>query len=228
MIQYLKAFVHLIFPHVCASCQLPLGKYERHLCTTCTLNLPLTGFHNISDNGVEKSFWGRIPIQQATAWWFFEKGSSAQQIIHHIKYHAEKELAVYMGKLFGHDLLNTPFAHCDVIVPVPLHENKMLKRGYNQAQLIAQGISQITNIPIVNNALLRLENTKSQTRQNRIDRWENIKNAFVLHDEYAVKNKHVLIVDDVLTTGATIEAVGNQLLQACSKISVATLAWAPL
>lgn len=180
----------------------------------------------IENNPVEKIFEGRIQIEFATALLYFSKGEKTQHLLHHIKYNDRKQLAIFLGNLFGERLKQRhQEIQFDAIVPIPLHPKKQQLRGYNQSTYIAKGIATILEIPILENVVIRNSNTDTQTRKNRIERWENISSAFSLKPNCNLENKHILIVDDVLTTGATLEACAQTLKSKQNlKISIATIA----
>ena len=227
----LKAFLdlfNLFFPRKCNHCGNNLDKTESEICKRCLFEIPKTNFHTDIENPVNKTFWGRVNIEQATSAFYFTKKSILQNLLHHIKYHGKKELAAELGKYLGNELATVKsYRTCDVIVPVPLHPAKKKKRGYNQSEWIAKGISGKMNIPVNTVALKRHVNSKSQTKKNRAERWENVHAAFSVQTNEEFPYKHVLLVDDVITTGATLEACAAQLLDNLNvKVSIASLAYA--
>lgn len=179
------------------------------------------------NNPVEKLFWGRLPITIGTAQYYFTKESMMQRLMHQVKYRGNKELGIYLGKLMGASLLESNrFQDLEALVPLPLHAAKEKRRGYNQAALLAEGISSVLNLPVLNTAIIRTDDTESQTKKNRIQRWLNMENRFRVADADAISNKHLLLIDDVVTTGATLEACGRELLvTAGTRLSVATLCY---
>jgi ComF family protein len=221
-------FLELIFPTLCVTCGNRLVIQERFLCIDCWLDLPVSNFHLHSGNKVEQLFWGRVKIEFATAYFSFNKGSNYQHLIHFIKYKGMKELGFETGRRFGISLLkSTDFCSVDYIVPVPLHPKKEKKRGYNQSEWIAKGISEAMKIPISVDNLQRNLHTSTQTRKNRFERWENVENIFESTRPEEFEGKHILLVDDVVTTGSTLESCALQLLQIKNvKVSIATLAFA--
>ncbi len=225
---YLNDFVSLIFPHICLSCNCTLVENERTICTYCLYKLPQTNFHLQNDNPIEKIFWGRTNVHSAAAFYSFSKGGNVQQLIHNLKYKGMQELGVELGRLYGFELIGAPrFSAIDVIVPVPLHPTKKSKRGYNQSELIAEGLSLSMKKPSDFRLLIRNKNTDTQTKNTRFNRWKNVDTIFSLRDTEQYKSKHILVVDDVITTGATLESCINTLLQIEGvKVSVATIAWA--
>jgi ComF family protein len=227
----LKAFsdlFNLFFPRKCNHCGNNLDKTESEICKKCLFEIPKTNFHADTENPVNKTFWGRVNIEQATSAFYFTKKSILQNLLHHIKYHNKKELAAELGKYLGNELSTVEnYQTCDVIIPVPLHPIKRKKRGYNQSEWIAKGISEKMNIPVNTAVLKRHVNSKSQTKKNRAERWENVRAAFSVQTSKDFPYKHVLLVDDVITTGATLEACAAQLLENLSiKVSIASLAYA--
>jgi ComF family protein len=189
--------------------------------------LPATGFFEHEHNPAEKMFYGRLPVQSAAAAYFFTKDSLIQKLIFELKYKNNKAAGIYLGKLTGHLLLSSPrFQPIDALIPVPLHPSKKRKRGYNQAELICQGMAAIIQKPILTQTVIRSHSTGTQTRQDRIHRWQNMENVFRVMDETAIAGKHILLVDDVITTGATLEACGREILQVTNtQLSIAAVAY---
>ena len=188
--------------------------------------LPRTGFEKYTNNAVEKFFYGRIPLQHAFSWLYFNKGSLVQHIIHQFKYRDNKALGIYAGQLMGEAMQQNHWhQQVDAVVPLPLNKKKLLKRGYNQAALLSEGLAAVLNKPVEAVAVVRTKFTETQTRKTRMQRWNNVEDVFDLEDTHSLQNKHVLLVDDVVTTGATLEACGQKLLQVPGlTLSVATLA----
>jgi len=219
-------FIDLIFPDLCVVCGNNLQRNEHQLCLSCLVDIPRTNYHLIEGNPVEKRFWGKVPVCRATSYFFFQKGSSFQKLLHILKYNGNKEIGVIMGKYAALDLLETPdFATVDLIIPVPLHPKKFKSRGYNQSEWIGKGIAMILNIPQDTSTLVRVKENPSQTKKSVYERFENTEDIFKLSDSTILAGKHVLLVDDVLTTGSTLEACILALLETEGiKISVFTLA----
>lgn len=217
----------LLFPNLCCGCGTSLYAGESQLCSSCLYHLPYTDHHLHKENRVARQFWGRIPCQAAMAMLFFRKEGNVQQIIHHLKYGNRPELGVKLGQLLGERLLlSSYYQHIDLLVPVPLHKKRERQRGYNQSAGIAQGIAKVMQLPMSNSHLLRKVSTDSQTKKGRSLRFENMSKAFEVRDEEALQGKHILLVDDVLTTGATLEACGLELLKCgVDTVSFATLAF---
>ncbi len=219
------SLLHMVFPHVCNGCGSDLVSEHNKLCLMCHESLPPTSFHLHNNNPVEKLFWGRVPVNAATAQYYFSKGSLVQDLMHRFKYKGDKELGLFLGRLMGYQLRETNrFNNIDILVPLPLFPAKEKRRGYNQATLLCEGIAEVWNKPVLKGALTRITYTESQTKKNRIERWQNMEGRFQLIDDAAIKGKHILLVDDVVTTGATLEACGNEILKAESvTLSIATL-----
>ena len=219
-------FIDLMFPNLCVVCGNNLQKNEHQLCLSCLVDIPRTNYHLIEENPIEKRFWGKVPVYRATSYFFFQKGSSFQKLLHILKYKGNKEIGEIMGKYAAVDLLDTPdFASIDLIIPVPLHPKKQKLRGYNQSEWIGKGISIILNKPQDTSTLIRVKENPSQTRKSVYERFENTEGIFKLSDSTILEGKHVLLVDDVLTTGSTLEACIRALLETEEiKISVFTLA----
>jgi ComF family protein len=219
-------FINLLFPDVCVVCGNALQKNEHQLCLSCLHDIPKTNYHLMPDNPIEKRFWGKVPVEQATAYFFFQKGSSFQKLLHILKYKGNKEIGELMGKYAAIDLLDAPgYETVDLIIPVPLHPRKFKSRGYNQSEWIGKGLSLILNKPMDITTLLRVRENASQTTKTVFERYENTEGIFELSDKTVLEGKHVLLVDDVLTTGSTLEACIRALLETDGiKISIFTLA----
>jgi len=218
-------FINLFFPRICEACDDTLLRNEHFICTKCRYELPRTNYHNDTENEVVQMFWGRVLINHATAYLHFQKGGNVQKLLHKLKYKGQKEIGYELGKMIGLDLLNSPFTDTEVIIPVPLHKSKLRIRGYNQSELIADGIAAVTGKPVNVETLYKNKANPTQTRRHRYDRWLNAEGLFALKDPQSIANKHILLVDDVVTTGATLEACAAVLLQAENvKISIVTIA----
>lgn len=222
---HLEGLLNIVYPQFCAACGNVLYSNENVLCLNCYTELPRTRFHAVPDNDVARIFWGRIPVSNATAFMFFTGNSRYRQVLHELKYHGQQHIGLEMGKVFGLELTGTGFANADVIIPVPLHASKQIKRGYNQSELIAKGISAALNIPLEPGLMRRISATPTQTKKTRYERWENVNRRFAVVHQHLLVNKHVLLVDDVITTGATLESCAMQLLQTEGvSVSIAALA----
>ncbi len=220
-----NSFVQLFYPRVCAGCGNNLLTGEEFICLNCYDVLQPTSFNLHKENRFYNNMVARIPIEEASAMYYFSKGGRIQRILHEIKYSGNKSLAVYMGNLIGKkNVREDAFKDIDVIVPVPLHPKKEAKRGYNQCVLICKGIGEAMDKPMVVDGLKRVIFTSTQTHKTRVDRWENVKDAFQVDNVNSLKGKHILLFDDVMTTGATLEASARTLLQIEGvKLSLATM-----
>ncbi len=217
----------ILFPRVCFGCNATMVNNERYLCTVCRHKLPLTNFHRVQENPIEKIFYGRVPVKAATSFLFFEKNGIVQELIHQLKYRNQEEIGAFLGDWMGPELSKHPvFNTIDVVIPVPLHKNKFKKRGYNQVTLFAKHLAKHLNATYVNNVLLKTSKTKTQTLKNRLSRWLNTQEVYELSSAVKLENKHILLVDDIITTGATLESCATTVLQAknCT-ISIATMAY---
>ncbi len=217
--------LHLVFPHVCEGCGSDLLDEGNLMCLHCLAALPQTAFHAHSHNPIEKLFWGRLPIAQATSQYYYTKESLMQRLIHNFKYKGNKELGFYLGSLMGQQLAQTNrFLSIDALIPLPLFPSKEKRRGFNQSAVICEGIAQHLQKPVWKDVLIRTSYTETQTRKNRVDRWKNIEGRFELINKEKIEGKHILLVDDIITTGATLEAGGRELQSAGnSQLSIATL-----
>ncbi len=225
---YLEDFISLIFPHLCLACGDSLRKGEETICLSCQYFLPKTGFHLDAENPIQKIFWGRVKVTHASAYYYFRKGSKVQHLIHQLKYNGRQEVGVKIGNWYGKELSRVnAYRSIDLILPVPLHPRKEKLRGYNQSDCIATGLSSGMDIPWSREVLERSTFSETQTKKSRMDRWQNVGEIFRIAQAEDIRNKHVLLVDDVLTTGSTLEACAQVLLDAgCPKVSIVTLAWA--
>jgi len=228
MNQLIYDLLNFFFPVYCPVCGTPMSVRKLVLCLPCELKMPLAGYASNPENPVAQLFWGRTKIEAATSFFRFEKGSKYQKLLHLLKYKGEKNVGVFLGKLLGTELKETPFGQCDYIVPVPLHPKKMRKRGYNQSEIIATGLSSILEIPVITNILYRTSFTGTQTKKTRFERFLNVEHVFTLNEQGIRKeNCSILLIDDVVTTGSTLEACVETLLQKEGvKVYVATVACA--
>ncbi|KAA9332968.1 ComF family protein [Hymenobacter busanensis] len=226
----LSDFVSLIFPHTCLACQQPLARGETHICTGCRTQLPYTDYHRLSptDNPLLRRFWGRVPVHYALSYLRFLRRGRVQHLLHQLKYQGQREVGSALGLMYGQELADSELVTgIDLIVPVPLHPRKLAKRGYNQSDSFAEGLAQSLQVPWSATGLHRTSYTVSQTRKTRAERWENVADVFGVSKPDTVQGQHVLVVDDVLTTGATLEACAIKLLDAgAAKVSIATIACA--
>ncbi|HOA38348.1 MAG TPA: ComF family protein [Flavihumibacter sp.] len=202
----------LIYPHCCTACGTNNLPAADGICSYCLQHLPLTGFMQQPDNPVARVFWGRLSLENATALVWFQKHSAVQQIMHGIKYQARKDAAFQIGRWMGHQLQDCSWLQqIDYLVPLPLHKNRLLTRGYNQAACICEGIARVCDLPILSTVAQRSSATVTQTQQHRKARWENMKQVFSINPDLPLNYKHLLLVDDVITTGASLDALGQQL-----------------
>lgn len=220
--------LNLFFPNLCLICNKTLNADEKQICIRCILDIPRTNYHLRSDNPVEKRFWGKAQVHRATSFYFFQKGSAFQKLIHQLKYKGNTEVGIIIGKHAAVDLMESGFfTDIDYLIPVPLHPKKLASRGYNQCDLIAQGISAITHIPINNDTLKRIKENCTQTKKTIFERFENTQDIFVLSNKNTLQQKHILLIDDVLTTGSTLEACINEIHKSEGvKVSIFTIALA--
>lgn len=225
---FFNDFISLFYPRACMACGKNLMRYENCICTFCLYHLPRTNFHGEKENPVTKLFWGKINIEAAAACFYFYKKGKVQQLMHQLKYKGHKEIGSFIGRLYGKELLQIPaFNSVNYIIPVPLHPKKEKIRGYNQSEMFALGLSESMKVPVDTHSLIKSTSTETQTKKSRFSRWENVKEVFTLQNTERFKNKHILLVDDVITTGATIESCVIKLQQSEGiKISIASMAYA--
>ncbi|MBA4196901.1 MAG: ComF family protein [Chitinophaga sp.] len=224
---YIKDFTHLIFPHHCEGCGTDVLNDEDLLCAKCLHELPVTNYFSSHGNPVEKIFYGRCKIESAASAFYFTKDSLLQHLLVQLKYKSNKEVGYFLGKLAGLQMQQSNrFKNIDALVPLPLNPKKESKRGYNQAAIICDGMAEVLQIPVLNNAVERVLFTETQTKQDRIHRWQNMENVFAIKDLTGMQGNHILLVDDVVTTGATLEACANAILKNKNvKVSIATVAY---
>ncbi|NOU46488.1 MAG: ComF family protein [Bacteroidales bacterium] len=218
----------LLYPQVCAACGTLLYSHEETVCLSCRVLLPKTGYEKEESNPVSRVFWGRIPFNAVSACYFFSKQGKIQHLIHELKYKKNTDAGLFLGKEIAKELIQSPlYQNIDCIVPVPLHPKKIRIRGYNQSEIIGKGMAEVIQSRLNTNNLLRTAASTSQTKKSRFARWENVKDIFVLNQPEEFAGKHILLVDDVITTGSTIEACGRALMQSPGiKVSVAAAACA--
>ena len=226
MIQWIDALLNLLFPRSCVVCGGCLVKGEEAVCTMCNSRMPRTNYHLQPNNEIEQRFWGKAEIERATSYFFYNKGSDYRHILFKLKYNGYKELGEVMGRYMANELLDSDFFKgIDVVISVPLHSKRKKVRGYNQSECIALGISHATGIPMDLNTLVRSVSNNTQTRKSVFDRWENVKDVFQVASPEKIQGKHILLVDDVLTTGATLVSCAAKLIESSDvKISIITLA----
>ena len=221
------SFVHLLFPHICSGCGSDILNKQSTLCIRCMEAMPETNFELHPDNPVEKKFWGRLAIQQATAQYYFTRESLMQHLMHQFKYKKNRELGLQLGQMMGESIKKSGRFAVDALVPLPLFPAKEKIRGYNQATILCEGMAESLHVPVLNGVVIRSKHTETQTKKGRIERWQNMEGKFILIKPEVVSNKHLLLVDDVVTTGATLEACGAELLKAENvRLSIAALCYA--
>ena len=218
-------FISLFYPRFCASCGNSLWKHEEVICTWCRFHLPKTQYHLDPQNPLARLFWGRVRIESAAAYYYFHKGNRVQQLVHELKYKGRKDIGIFLGKQYGHILAHSSLFRAEVIIPVPLHKKKLMQRGYNQSEQFARGLAESMKVPMDARTLIRTRGNETQTRKSRFSRWENVTGLFLLTDPEKLAGKHVLLVDDVITTGATMEACIQAFSRVPgSRVSVASIA----
>jgi ComF family protein len=224
--EILLDFMYLFFPNYCRGCEESLVKGEKIICTRCMMDLPKSNYHLERDNPFFHKFSGRIPVRFVMTLFKFVKRGRVQHLLHALKYKNQPEIGIQLGRVYAADLIAENYKdQFDVIVPVPLHPAKRRKRGYNQSEEFGKGLSEILEIPCTEKFLKRIKVTSTQTRKSRLNRWENVSDVFEVRELEELKGKRILLVDDVVTTGATLEACGMKLLAAgCAEISIACIA----
>lgn len=225
--RYTEDLINLLFPELCNGCGKLLYRGEKVICTPCAYDLPYTDFHLYADNLVAKQLWGRLPVNMAMAMLYFKKGTKVQNLMHNLKYKGQTEVGALLGSLLASKLMESSYyQQIDLIIPVPLHQKKLRLRGYNQSEYIATGLGEQLGIATCFKSLYRKKPTESQTRKARYTRYENMLDVFGINQPQQIVGKHILLVDDVITTGATLEACGNILLNnGAKKLSIAAIAF---
>ena len=226
LFQYLQNFSELLYPKLCGGCGNHLYENEEVVCVYCRASLPLSGECDFENNASEKLFWGKVTITAAASFLFFQKKSSTQHLLHQLKYQQKENIGEWLGEQFAYSLQSKGrFAAVEIIIPIPLHPSRIKFRGYNQCDAIARGMASVLQIPIVNGVLTRSVATQSQTKKNRFQRFENMESVFIVSQASAIKGKNILLLDDVLTTGATLISAAQVLQQAGSnKLFVGAIA----
>jgi ComF family protein len=221
-------FISLLFPRLCYACGNHLLRNENLICTECYVVIPRTNYHCEEKNPVAQLFWGRCMIEKAAAFSYYNKGSRIRNLIHNLKYKGIKELGYELGRIYGLSLEESGFTKdIDLIIPVPLHPSKERVRGFNQSETISKGIADAAQLPVDLKSLVRKKLSPTQTNRSRYERWTNVEGIFQVNDNQLIKGKHILLVDDVITTGSTIESCANELLKIDGvKVSVVALAFA--
>jgi ComF family protein len=223
---WINGLEHLLFPSVCPGCGVAGISRHNIFCVSCEYNLPYTDFHLYADNQVTDIFWGRLNLEAATCLLYFGAQGIVRRIIHNLKYEGRQDVGKDLGKRLGARIVNGGvFPAVDYVIPVPLHANKKRIRGYNQSESLAEGIAEVMNIPVKTNILSRSVHNPTQTRKSREERIENVGGIFKLNNPEALEGKHILLVDDVITTGATLESCALTLLSVPgAKVSIAAIA----
>ncbi len=225
MLDMLQDITNLVFPKICPGCKRPLLKTEESVCLHCIANLPerLT----LKSEELKQRFYGRITLEEAYAFLLFKRKGVTQNLLHSIKYNGNQELGLALGTLFGNRCKELSFfSTVDVVIPIPLHKSKLRFRGFNQSAIIAQGLANSLDVPLDTASVIRAIKTSTQTKKNRMERWKNVDQTFKV-SSVKLTGKHVLLVDDVITTGATLESCGQTILKAgAASVSVACLALA--
>lgn len=224
--ELVRDFVSLIFPSYCLACEASLVKGENMICSRCMLQMPQTNYHLDPDNPLRSRLSYRLPVRHAMAMFKFSKSGRVQAVLHALKYRNEPALGVMLGNVYGDRLLSGSMMNAfDLIIPVPLHASRKRKRGYNQSAKFAEGLSQKLEIEFSDDLVVRTVKTATQTRKTKLKRWQNVTDVFHVNDHEQIAGKNVLLVDDVVTTGATLEACGNHILKSeCASLSVACIA----
>jgi ComF family protein len=221
-------FISLLFPRLCYACGNHLLRNEYLICTECYVIIPRTNYHLEKDNPVEQLFWGRCMVERAAAFSFYNKGSRIRNLIHNLKYKGIREAGYELGKIYGLSLNSSGFMKdIDLIIPVPLHPTKERIRGFNQSEIISRGIADAALLPVETKILERIMVSATQTKRSRYERWTNVEGIFRVREPEMITGKHVLLVDDVITTGSTIESCINEIVKTEGvKVSVVALAFA--
>jgi ComF family protein len=226
MLKIFSDFFSLIYPRYCLACADALVTGEDTICTGCLLDMPKTNQHQLINNALQQRLSLRFSVKHAYAFYYFKKASKVQKLLHELKYKNHPEIGVRLGYVMGTQLAERGLSsEWDVIVPVPLHASRKRSRGYNQSEEFAKGLSQALGIPYTENFVKRNVKTQTQTRKTKLSRWKNVREVFAMKNEREVKDKRILLADDVVTTGATLEACATALLQAgCADVSVVCIA----
>jgi ComF family protein len=224
---YLNAFLHLLYPQICFGCGTDQVEKAMPLCQQCIQYLPCTDFFSIKENPVEKIFWGRVPVQYAGALLFFTKDSLVQTLMTQLKYHHNKKVGILFGQLMGEAIAaEEKFKQIDLIIPIPISASKIHSRGFNQSEVIAMGMQQVWHRPLLKDVLIKRSWSNSQTKKNRKARLQQLPDLFYLQKPTSIEGKHILLVDDVLTTGATLEAaIASLMTGSPASVSIAVAAY---
>lgn len=218
--------VNLFFPKLCVLCKEPLSGNDGQLCLQCLCSLPRTNFFYEAENPVARLFVGKVALESATALFHYEKGGQVQRLVYAFKYHGNRELAYRLGRQLGRALeAHTAYRSVDFLIPVPLHPKRRRKRGYNQSDYLCRGLASVLHIPVRPSTLQRRTKTATQTNKSVFDRWRNMQEVFVLNDAESLRGCHVLLVDDVVTSGSTLLSCAEALL-AIPDVRISVLALA--
>lgn len=227
LLQYIaRPLAQLFFPHVCRACGSDVMDNSQLLCLHCLHHLPYTHYQQHAHNPVLHLFTGRLQLLHAASILYLTKQSIPERLLYQLKYNYQREIGLYCGRLMGNAIIQSPFAQVDALMPLPLHASKERKRGYNQSTLLCEGIAAVTGKPVWTNAMERVSATETQTHRNRTERWQNMLGRFRVRNAAKLPGRHVLLVDDVVTTGATLESCGAALTAAGASVSILTLACA--
>lgn len=223
---FLSDFISLFFPRTCEACDGSILKQEEIICSSCLHDLPRTHSHIHKIGGIESKFYGKVKVSNTWSFLYFKKNSPVQKLLHRLKYENKPEIGEFLGKLYGSELKKElESLRFDSIIPVPLHNSRRKRRGYNQSEFFGIGLGTALNLPVDNYSIKRIKKSQTQTNKSRIERWENVAEIFHVEQEENIKGKSILIVDDVMTTGSTLEACIHKLLKSgADNVSVATIA----
>lgn len=221
------AISHLLYPNICFGCKKNEISADEWICFNCLSTLPYTGFESIRDNTVEHLFWGRTQLKFASSCFFYVEKTPIQRLIHEVKYKERQQLGKWLGQLMGKQLQSSfQMYQVDMMLPMPLHPKRQKQRGYNQASLLCEGIQRVGVYHYQEDLLIRKINTETQTKKTRIERWNNVNEVFAVTNPEKIFNKHIVIIDDVITTGASTEACASLLLnQGARAVSICSLAF---
>jgi len=226
VLKMITSILNIFFPNICYACNTILSDNECHICTVCRHDLPVTNYHFNNSDTVKRVFYGRLQLEAATALFLFQKKGTVQHLLHNLKYKGYETIGTVLGDWLGNELKTISIYNTiDVVIPVPLHKNKLKRRGYNQVTKFGIQIAKALNADYLDHVLIKTSATKTQVFKSRISRWNSKEELFSIKNQHLIKGKHILLVDDIITTGATIEACATILNQATDiKISVATMA----
>ncbi|MGB3616674.1 MAG: ComF family protein [Catalinimonas sp.] len=220
---YGRGLVGLLYPEQCAGCDAALLSGERIICTECRSRLPQTRSHVTPVEAIERRFWGRVPLRSVDAFFYFRKEGRVQHLMHQYKYKGRREIGTELGRWYGDVLREGKAATGDVMVPVPLHPTRERTRGYNQSEVFGRAVSEALSVPLLTDVLLRTQNRSSQTRRGRLERWQNAEATYEVRNAAAIEGRHVVLIDDIITTGATLEACAQVLLERGKPASISVL-----